>query len=73
MYYKTNEKKKAVGPNEVSMELWETSGDVSIGWLKRFFNKVLAEGKIVEAWFKSFVVSIFKAKQYLQNMEIIEA
>ena len=36
-------------------------------WLTKFFNKVLVEGKIREAWRKSCVIPIFKGKGDVQD------
>jgi len=41
-------KKKVVGPDGVSSEMWKILGDVSIGRLKDLFNKLLLEGKMPE-------------------------
>lgn len=35
-------------------------GNVSIGWLKDLFNKLLVERKMPEYWRKKFIVTIFK-------------
>jgi hypothetical protein len=40
--------KKTVRLDEVPVEVWRILGDVSIGWLKDLFNKVLMEGKMPE-------------------------
>jgi len=41
-------KKKVVGPDEVSVEVWKILGNISIRWLKDIFNKLLIEGKMPE-------------------------
>jgi hypothetical protein len=59
--------KKIVGPDGVPVEMRKILGDVSIGWLKVFFNKVLVEGKMPVDQRKSFIVSIFKSKGDIQE------
>ena len=58
---------KTVGPDGVPVEVRKMLGDVSIGWLKNLFNKVLIEGKMPEDWRKSFIVPIFKGKEDIQE------
>lgn len=56
---------KVFGPNDVPVEVQkalESIEDLGIGWLTKLYNKILLEGKILEAWRKSFVMSIFKGK-----------
>jgi len=60
-------KKKAVGPDGVPVEVCKILGDVSVGWLKDLFNKVMVERKMPEDWRKSFVVPIFKGKGDVQE------
>ena len=59
--------KKAVGPDGVPVEVWKVLGSLGIQWLTKFFNKILVEGKIPEAWRKSCVVPIFKGKGDVQD------
>jgi len=47
--------------------VWKILGDVSIGWLKDLFNKVLIEGKMPEDWRKNFIEPIFKGKGDIQE------
>jgi hypothetical protein len=60
-------KKKVVGPNRVPVEVWKILGNVSIGWLKYIFNKVLIKEKMSENWGKNFIVPIFKRKGNIQE------
>lgn len=50
-----------------SLQSGEILGDISIGWLKDLFNKVLIEVKIPEYWRKSFIEPIFKGKWYIKE------
>lgn len=44
------QKKKAVEPDEVSVEMWKMLGSVNIGWLKDLLiYKVQVKGKRCEA------------------------
>lgn len=41
-------KKEIVGLDKMHEKMWKIIGDISIGWLKDVFNKVLVEAKILE-------------------------
>ena len=56
-----------MGPDGVPVEVWKVLGSLGIQWLTKFFNKILVEGKIPEAWRKSCVVPIFKGKGDVQD------
>jgi len=47
--------------------VWKILGDISTGWLKDFFNKVLIGGKMPEDWRRSIIVPIFKGKGDMQD------
>ena len=38
---------KAVGPNEIPIEVWKCPGDVGICWLTKLFNKILSSNKML--------------------------
>jgi len=70
-------KKKAVGLDEVPADVWKILGDVSIGWLKDFFNKVLVEGKFSGKCHKIggrvLLYQYLKANETYKNVGTIEA
>ena len=49
---------KAVGPDDMSVEVWKCLGDVSVDFLTRLFNRILETGKILAKWRKSVLVTI---------------
>lgn len=51
-----------VEPNRIPVEAWKILGKLGIEWLTKWFNKVLDEEKIPDAWRKNIVVPIFKIK-----------
>jgi hypothetical protein len=46
------------GPDKVPVEVWTILGNVSIGWLKVLFNKVLIDRKMSEDWRKFYCINI---------------
>ena len=59
---RTMEKGKAVGPNELSVELWKCMREMGIKFLTRLFNKLLVGEWMPEEWRKSVFIPIFKNK-----------
>jgi hypothetical protein len=37
---KTMKRGKAMGPNEITIEVWRSIGDVAIVWLTKLFNLI---------------------------------
>jgi len=66
-------KKKAVRPDEMSVEVWKMLGIVSIWWLKDLFNKVLIREKCQKSGERALWYLYLKAKETYKNFEIIEA
>jgi len=60
-------KQKTVGSFEVSVNTKKILRDVSTGWFKDLFNKVLIERKKPEDWRNSFILPIFKRKGEIQE------
>ncbi|KAM7490942.1 hypothetical protein LguiA_033863 [Lonicera macranthoides] len=58
---------KAVGPDSIPIEVWKGLGDKGIGWLTRFFNKILRSKKMPEEWRRSTLIPIYKNKGDIQN------
>ena len=59
-------KGKAVGPDELSLEVWKCMGDMGIKFLTRLFNKLLVGEWIPEKWRKSVLIPIYKNKGDVQ-------
>jgi hypothetical protein len=51
---------KAMGPDELPIEVWRTLGDVAIVWLTKLFNIIFRSNKMPDEWRRSILVPIFK-------------
>ena len=58
---------KALGPDDVPIEVWRSLGDVAIVWLTKLFNHIFRSNKMPEEWRKSILVPIFKNKGDIQS------
>ena len=53
-------KGKAVGPNELPVEVWKCMGKIGIKFLTRLFNRLLVGEQMPEEW--SVLIPIYKNK-----------
>ena len=51
---------KAVGPDELPVEVWKCMGKMGIKFLTRLFNKLLLGEQIPEEWRRSVLIPINK-------------
>ena len=58
---------KAVGPDDLPIEVWRCMGEVEVQWLTRLFNRIFETRKMPDAWRHSVVVPIYKNKGDIQN------
>ncbi|XP_048488766.1 uncharacterized protein LOC125491268 [Plutella xylostella] len=58
---------KAVGPDNIPVEVWKLLGDDGIYWLTYLFNKIFAEESIPTDWRGSYLVPIYKEKGDIQD------
>ena len=59
---------KAMGPDEIPIEVWKCLGDVGVCWLTNIFNKILsAINKMPSKWRRSTLIPIYKNKGDDQN------
>ena len=58
---------KAVGTDQIPIEVWKCLGEVGVNWLTTFFNNILHTGKMPEEWRSSVVVPIYKNKGDAQD------
>ena len=54
-------KGKAVGPDELPVEVWKCTGEMGIDFLTRLFNKLLVGERMPEEW-RSVHIPIYKNK-----------
>jgi hypothetical protein len=58
---------KAMGPNEIPIEVWRSLEDVVIVWLTKLFNLIFQSNKMSDEWMQSILVPIFKDKGGVQS------
>ena len=55
-------KGKAVGPDELPVEVWKCMGEIGIEFLTRLFNRLLMGERMTEEWRRSVLIPIYKTK-----------
>ena len=55
-------KGKAVGPDELPVEVWKRMGKMGITFLTRLFNRLLMNERMPEEWRRSVLIPICKNK-----------
>ena len=63
-------KGKAVGPDELPVEVWKCMGEMGIKFLTRLFNRLLVGEQMPEEWRRSVLIPIYKNRgdaQYCGN------
>ena len=55
-------KGKAVGPDELPVEVWKFMGKMGIKFLTRLFNRLLIAERMPEEWRRSVLIPIYKNK-----------
>ncbi|KAK3510925.1 hypothetical protein QTP70_027101 [Hemibagrus guttatus] len=58
---------KAVGPDDIPLEVWKCLGEAAVEFLASLFNRVLESEKMPEEWRRSVLVPIFKNKGDVQS------
>ncbi|MCJ8733950.1 hypothetical protein PDJAM_G00229570 [Pangasius djambal] len=58
---------KAVGPDDIPVEVWKCLGEAAVEFLTSLFNRVLESEKMPEEWRGSVLVPIFKNKSDVQS------
>ena len=58
---------KAVGPDDIPVEVWKCLGEVAVEFLTSLFNKILESERMPEEWRRSVLVPIFKNKGDVQS------
>ncbi|KAL0906290.1 hypothetical protein M5K25_024773 [Dendrobium thyrsiflorum] len=58
---------KAVGPDDIPIEVWKCLGEDGISWLTKLFNIILKTKKMTDEWRKSVLIPIFKNKGDAQD------
>ncbi|KAK3562612.1 hypothetical protein QTP86_002148, partial [Hemibagrus guttatus] len=58
---------KAVGPDDIPVEVWKCLGEAGVEFLANLFNRVLESERMPEEWRRSVLVPIFKNKGDVQS------
>ncbi|KAK2921479.1 hypothetical protein Q8A73_000964 [Channa argus] len=58
---------KAVGLDDIPVEVWKCLGEVAVEFLTSLFNKILESERMPEDWRRSVLVPIFKNKGDVQS------
>ncbi|KAK3526810.1 hypothetical protein QTP70_033548 [Hemibagrus guttatus] len=58
---------KAVGPDDIPVEVWKCLGEAAVEFLNSLFNRVLESERMPEEWRRSVLVPIFKNKGDVQS------
>ncbi|KAK3532069.1 hypothetical protein QTP86_006796 [Hemibagrus guttatus] len=58
---------KAVGPDDILVEVWKCLGEAAVEFLASLFNRVLESERMPEEWRRSVLVPIFKNKGDVQS------
>ncbi|KAK3535802.1 hypothetical protein QTP70_021115 [Hemibagrus guttatus] len=58
---------KAVGPDNIPVEVWKCLGEAAVEFLTSLFNRVLENERMPEEWRRSVLVPIFKNKGDVQS------
>ncbi|KAK3554669.1 hypothetical protein QTP70_032672 [Hemibagrus guttatus] len=58
---------KAVGPDDIPVEVWKCLGEAAVEFLASLFNRVLESEKMPEEWRRSVLMLIFKNKGDVQS------
>ncbi|KAK3567625.1 hypothetical protein QTP86_020275 [Hemibagrus guttatus] len=58
---------KAVGPDDIPVEVWKCLGEAAVGFLTSLFNRVLESERMPEEWRRNVLVPIFKNKDDVKS------
>jgi hypothetical protein len=53
---------KALGPDNIPIEVWRCLRDIAIVWLTKLFNIIFRSNKMSDEWRRNILVLIFKNK-----------
>ena len=53
---------KAVGPDQIPVEVWKFMGEVGLEWLTELFNVIFRTAKMPREWRANTVIPLYKNK-----------
>ena len=64
---KKMDNRKAMGPDNIPIEVWKCLGGKGIVWLTKLFNEILKSKRMPGEWRRSTLIPIYKNKGDIQN------
>jgi len=58
---------KAVGPDQIPVEVWKYMGEVGLEWLTELFNVIFRTAKMPREWRVSTIIPLYKNKGDIQD------
>ena len=58
---------KAVGPDDIPVEVWKCLGEIALEFLTKLYNRTMESERIPEEWRDSILIPIFKNKGDVQS------
>ena len=58
---------KAVGPDDILVEVWKCLGEIALEFLTRLYNRTMESERMPEEWRDSILIPIFKDKGDVQS------
>jgi hypothetical protein len=58
---------KALGSDDILIEVWRCLGDIEIVWLTKLFNTIFRSNKMPDEWRRSILIPIFENKEDIQS------
>ena len=65
-------KGKAVGPDELPVEVWKCMGEIEIKFQTKLFNRLLVGEQMPEEWRRSVLIPIYKTNGMHSVVETTE-
>ena len=58
---------KAVGPDDIPVEVWKCLGEIALEFLTELYNRTMESERMPEEWRDSILIPIFKNKGDVQS------
>ena len=58
---------KAVGPDDIPVEVWKCLGEIALEFLTKLYNRTMERERMPEEWKDSILIPIFKNKGDVQS------
>ena len=58
---------KAVGPDDIPVEVWKCLGEIALEFLTKLYNRTMESERVPEEWRDSILIPVFKNKGDVQS------